>query len=288
MPPPSWDISTPCPASRGSMYCSCASSTCNWPSRVRACRAKMSRMSWVRSMTRRLDDLFDIALLGRTEVVIEQQNIGIHRGRRARDFLKLACSDQGRWIGPVAALQDLAHDFGPGTFGQGAAVLPGTRRHRTQEYCAVLGGNLAALGNRTAASRAAARRAAAACAGTVLFRGFDDVQAHQERALTFDSWRTDLVPRGTRPAGTRRVAGFLAMRTSQAEKALSFGARSRRCRGSGNASRRRFLRMRRMSDMRRGHSSHHHGRDGVLEDELLLTVRLQHHGVLVKRADAAR
>ena len=34
------------------MYWSCASSTCNWPSRVRAWRAKMSRINWVRSKTR--------------------------------------------------------------------------------------------------------------------------------------------------------------------------------------------------------------------------------------------
>src|SRR5579859_7646957 len=40
--------------------------------------------------------------------------------------------------------------------------------------------------------------------------------------------------------------------------------------------------------MRRRDPSHDHGRDRVLEDELLLTVRLQHHGVLVEGADAAR
>ena len=52
MPPPSWDMDLPSPVSRGSMYSSCASSTCNWPSRVRAWRAKMSRINWVRSSTR--------------------------------------------------------------------------------------------------------------------------------------------------------------------------------------------------------------------------------------------
>ena len=41
----------PRPARRGSWYSSCASSTWSWPSRVRAWRAKMSRMSCVRSMT---------------------------------------------------------------------------------------------------------------------------------------------------------------------------------------------------------------------------------------------
>jgi hypothetical protein len=46
--------------------------------------------------------------------------------------------------------------------------------------------------------------------------------------------------------------------------------------------------MRHMADVGRSHPSHHHRGDGVLEDELLLTVRLQYHGVLVEGADAAR
>jgi hypothetical protein len=64
-----------------------------------------------------LDDLFNIALLGRAEIVVEQENVGIHRGCRAGDFFKFARADQGRWIGPVASLQDLAHNVGPGTLG---------------------------------------------------------------------------------------------------------------------------------------------------------------------------
>ena len=52
MPPPNCDMALPRPVSRGSMYSSCASSTCNWPSRVRAWRAKMSRINCVRSSTR--------------------------------------------------------------------------------------------------------------------------------------------------------------------------------------------------------------------------------------------
>ena len=53
MPPPSRDSAADAPTSRGNRYRNCASSTCSLPSRVRARRAKMSRMSWVRSMTRR-------------------------------------------------------------------------------------------------------------------------------------------------------------------------------------------------------------------------------------------
>src|SRR5579864_545415 len=37
-----------------------------------------------------------------------------------------------------------------------------------------------------------------------------------------------------------------------------------------------------------GYSSHDHSRDGVLEDELLLPVCLQHNGVLIKGTNAAR
>jgi len=65
-----------------------------------------------------LNDLFDIALLGWTQVVIEQENIGIHRSGRARDFLELARADQGRRIGPVAPLENFADDLRPGALRQ--------------------------------------------------------------------------------------------------------------------------------------------------------------------------
>ena len=39
--------------SRGNKYCSCASSICKRPSRLRARCAKISRISWVRSSTLR-------------------------------------------------------------------------------------------------------------------------------------------------------------------------------------------------------------------------------------------
>ena len=49
MPPPRRDSAALDPTSRGSRYFNCASSTCSLPSRVRARRAKMSRISCVRS-----------------------------------------------------------------------------------------------------------------------------------------------------------------------------------------------------------------------------------------------
>ena len=52
VPPACWESSTPRPLKRGKRYSSWANSTCKRPSRVRACWAKISRMSAVRSITR--------------------------------------------------------------------------------------------------------------------------------------------------------------------------------------------------------------------------------------------
>jgi len=51
IPPPRRLIASPRPASRGSWYLSCASSTCTCASRPEAFWAKMSRITWVRSRT---------------------------------------------------------------------------------------------------------------------------------------------------------------------------------------------------------------------------------------------
>ena len=54
VPPACWENATPRPVRRGRRYSNWASSTCNRPSRVRACCAKMSNIKAVRSMTRAL------------------------------------------------------------------------------------------------------------------------------------------------------------------------------------------------------------------------------------------
>ena len=51
IPPPKRERDIPCPIIRGSVYCSCASSTCSLPSFVRARCAKISRINAVRSST---------------------------------------------------------------------------------------------------------------------------------------------------------------------------------------------------------------------------------------------
>ena len=116
-----------------------------------------------------LNNLFNVALLRRTEIVIEEKNVGIHRSRRARDFLELAGANQGRRIGPIAPLQNLAHHLRPGTLGQRAQF--GQRFVRVEFRNAGLA--VRTFGTPAAeafACIAAASRAAAACAVTVPLR----------------------------------------------------------------------------------------------------------------------
>ena len=194
-----------------------------------------------------LDDLFNIALLGRTEIVVEQENVGIHGGCGAGYFFKFACADQGRWIWPVASLQDLAHNIGPGTL-----------RKSTQLCQGLVGIELgnARFGGRLGGTPG--NRCGFACGGRLscdnaLHAGSStgtDVESYQERALAFCSVTNDLGSEGHTPAGTRPAARFLGMRTYQSGNALSFGARSAGRRHCIRRSRRRFFGMRHVRDMR--------------------------------------
>jgi len=194
-----------------------------------------------------LDDLFNIALLGRTEIVVEQENVGVHGGCRAGYFFKFARADQGRWIGPVAALQDLAYNLGPGTLRQGTEFcqgLVGIELGNTR-FGGRLGGTPGnccgfACGGRLGCDNALH---AGSSAGS-------NLEAHQERALTFWFVANDLGSEGHTPAGTRHAARFLGMRTYQSGNALSFGARSAGRRHCIRRSRRRFFGMRHVRDMR--------------------------------------
>ena len=58
-----------------------------------------------------LDDPLDIALLRRSEIVIEQQHIGIHGCSCAGDLLELASADQRGRIRTIPSLQDFSNDF---------------------------------------------------------------------------------------------------------------------------------------------------------------------------------
>ena len=85
MPPPSRDSAAPEPTSRGSRYLSCASSTCHLPSRVRARRAKMSRISCVRSITLRSSRSSSCRSCAGRELVVEDHDVDVRFGARRRE-----------------------------------------------------------------------------------------------------------------------------------------------------------------------------------------------------------
>ena len=110
MPPPSRDSAALEPTSRGSRYFSCASSTCSLPSRVRARRAKMSRMSWVRSTTLRpsaSSRLRSCAGLSSLSKMTTSTSSSSHDGGERLD---LAAAEERRRIRPRPLLQHAEND----------------------------------------------------------------------------------------------------------------------------------------------------------------------------------
>jgi hypothetical protein len=156
--------------------------------------------------------------------VVEEKDVSVRRCRRASYFLQLARANQDRGIGPVAPLQNLAHNLGSSTFGERAKF--GDRLIRIEFRDAWL-----AIGFWQAASRRLHRggfsrhrslrrdyslRPAAATRA--------DVDAYQKGPLAIRFRANDFRSQGHTPAQARRAAGFLGVRTSQTENALSFGA----------------------------------------------------------------
>ena len=128
MPPPSRDSSRPAPTSRGSRYFSCASSTWSLPSRVRARRAKMSRISCVRSTTRSVEPLLQLAQLRRRQLVVEDDDVDLGFGGGAREQVDLAAAEKRRRIGLGALLQHAQHDTRAGGVGQSCQFFEGMFR----------------------------------------------------------------------------------------------------------------------------------------------------------------
>lgn len=169
-----------------------------------------------------LDDFFYIALLGRTEIVIKQQNVGVHRRGRTRDLFQLARANQRGRIRPITALQNFSHDLGAGAFGQRA-------QFRQRFVCIKFGDAGLAIGSRRArrailpgglrCADALGRIARRCCLGrnTALCAPAAHIQTYQECALALRFPRS-----GDTPTGTRCVAGFLAVRASQTEKACLY------------------------------------------------------------------
>ena len=93
---------------------SCASSTCSLPSRVRARRAKMSRISCVRSMTLRSTRLLDVAQLRRRQLVVEDDDVDVGLVAGGRERLDLAAAEKRRRIGLRPLLQHAQHDVRAG------------------------------------------------------------------------------------------------------------------------------------------------------------------------------
>ena len=115
----------PAPTSRGSRYFSCASSTCSLPSRVRARRAKMSRISCVRSTTLRVEPLLQLAQLRRRELVVENDDVDVGFGGGAGEQFDLAAAEKRRGVGLGTLLQHAQHDLRAGGIGQTGQLFEG-------------------------------------------------------------------------------------------------------------------------------------------------------------------
>jgi hypothetical protein len=67
-----------------------------------------------------LDDLFNIALLRRTEVVIEKKDIRIDGRCGTSDLLEFSSTYERRGIGPIPMLQNFSNDLCARAFGERA------------------------------------------------------------------------------------------------------------------------------------------------------------------------
>ena len=92
---------------RGRLYSSWASSTWSLPSAERACWAKMSRISWVRSTTRVLRASSSARCCGRIELVVDEQHLRLRVRVGLLELLELALADIGARVGALAVLDDL-------------------------------------------------------------------------------------------------------------------------------------------------------------------------------------
>ena len=124
MPPPSRDSAAPAPTSRGSRYFSCASSTCSLPSRVRARRAKMSRISCVRSMILRptASSIWRSCAGVSSLSKMTTSTAGFAR-RRQRASSTLPAPRNVDGIGLRPLLQHAQHDLGAGGLGQAGELV---------------------------------------------------------------------------------------------------------------------------------------------------------------------
>ena len=104
MPPPSLSRWLHWPASRGSRYWCWASSTCSCPSRVRARRAKMSRIRADAVDDLDLEGFFQVPLLDGRQLVVEDDDVVVGRGLEGRPAPPACpCRDSGSLMALAAA-----------------------------------------------------------------------------------------------------------------------------------------------------------------------------------------
>ena len=106
------------PRMRGRLYSSCASSTWSFPSADVACWAKMSRISCVRSIDARVERVLEEPLLGRIELVVDEQALRVGVGEPLLQLLELALADVGALRRPRAVLDDGADRLDAGRPGE--------------------------------------------------------------------------------------------------------------------------------------------------------------------------
>ena len=118
MPPACWENDPPARRSRGSRYCKqrqfdlglAFGSAGVLREDVQDHRGAVDR--------RAPEDLLQVALLGRREVVFEDHGVGVERETDLAKFLYLARAEERRGIGRVATLDDARDDVGAGRVDQ--------------------------------------------------------------------------------------------------------------------------------------------------------------------------
>ena len=85
----------------------------------------MSRITSVRSITLTSSGLLEVARLGRAEVVVEDDDVGLVGLDQLLELLDLARADVGGDVDPLPLLEHLGHDDQAGRLGQAADLLQG-------------------------------------------------------------------------------------------------------------------------------------------------------------------
>ena len=118
LPPACRDSASPQPRSRGSRYCSWASSTCALPSLLLACWAKMSRISAVRSMTLTLIRCSRLRSWRRGQLAVADHRVGAGGEHHGAQLVDLAAADVGGRVGPAAPLDQPFEHLRAGGLGE--------------------------------------------------------------------------------------------------------------------------------------------------------------------------